>query len=356
MSVPKRIGLILLIVLGAAFLLVLCLLAYLTITDYRPDSIEALPLEGESSQKAPSVGESITVTTFNTGYSSLSETESFFMDGGEKVRPDSPELVEQNMAGILDFVKSQDSDVFFLQEVDRDSHRSYGIDQFDYYIENSDGLAGAFAINYKCGFVPYPVPFIGRVESGVATFSSLPIEEPQRIALPSPFSWPMSTANLKRCALVSRVPLEGSDSELVLVNIHLDAYDDGSGRIQQTLETLDFAYGEYEKGNYVIIGGDFNQQFPAHPLELVEEGLWEPQSLGDYDIKEGWAFYDGGDTPTCRLLNKPLDPSDGNTQFYIIDGFIISPNLKLESIETINLNFKNSDHNPVTMTVTLSKK
>lgn len=353
MIVSKRIGLILLIILGAAFLIVLGLLAYLTITDYRPDDIEDLELTGSSSKSSPSAGDSITVTTFNTGYSSLSETESFFMDGGDKVRPDSSELVKDNMGGILDFIKAQDSDVFFLQEVDRDSHRSYGIDQFDYYTSSTQGLAGAFATNYKCGFVPYPVPFIGRVESGVATFSSLPLEEPQRIALFSPFSWPMSTANLKRCALVSRVPLEGTDSELVLINIHLDAYDDGTGRMQQTVETLDLAYSEYEKGNYVIIGGDFNQQFPAHPLELVEEGLWKPQSLSDYKLRDDWAFHDGGSTPTCRLLNEPYTTAD-NPQFYIIDGFIISPNLTLESIETINLDFKNSDHNPVTMTVKLS--
>lgn len=41
-------------------------------------------------------------------------------------------------------------------------------------------------------------------------------------------------ANLKRCLLVSRISVEGTDREFVLVNLHLEAYDDGEGKIAQT--------------------------------------------------------------------------------------------------------------------------
>jgi hypothetical protein len=40
-------------------------------------------------------------------------------------------------------------------------------------------------------------------------------------------------------------------------------------------------------------------------------------------------------------------------QHYIIDGFILSPNVTLLSVETLNLEFVNSDHNPVVMQVML---
>ena len=40
-------------------------------------------------------------------------------------------------------------------------------------------------------------------------------------------------------------------------------------------------------------------------------------------------------------------------QYYLIDGFIVSGNVTVESVETQNLNFKNSDHNPILMKVTL---
>ena len=48
--------------------------------------------------------------------------------------------------------------------------------------------------------------------------------------LPCPFSWPTRIANLKRCLLVERIPIADSDKELVLVNLHLEAYDDGEGK------------------------------------------------------------------------------------------------------------------------------
>ena len=57
----------------------------------------------------------------------------------------------------------------------------------------------------------------------------------------------------------------GSDREPVLVNLHLEAYDDGEGKIAQTNQLRDYIEDEYAKGNYVIAGGDFNQVFPGGP-------------------------------------------------------------------------------------------
>jgi len=45
----------------------------------------------------------------------------------------------------------------------------------------------------------------------------------------------------------------------VLVNLHLEAYDSGEGKIAQTKLLVEFLEQEYAKGNYVIAGGDFNQ-------------------------------------------------------------------------------------------------
>ena len=215
---------------------------------------------------------------------------------------------------------------------------------------------GVHALNYSCPFVPYPLPPIGKVNSGLFTTTDYTIDAAQRISLPSPFSWPVSTANLKRCLLVSYLPIEGSGSQLVLVNLHLEAYDDGAGKIAQTKQLMDFLQGEYEKGNYVIAGGDFNQIFPGS-LDVypnTHPDLWEPGVLDAASLPEGFTYvYDLG-TPSCRLLNQPYNPSDtANTQYYVIDGFILSPNVQLEEVETLDLGFENSDHNPVRIQVTL---
>ena len=48
-----------------------------------------------------------------------------------------------------------------------------------------------------------------------------------------------------------------------------------------------------------------------------------------------------------------LPKIDGRLGF-TTDGFIVSPNITVSAVETFDLGFENSDHNPVLMTVNLS--
>ena len=155
---------------------------------------------------------------------------------------------------------------------------------------------------------------------------------------------------------MTRLPVAGSEHELVLVNVHLEAYDDGEGKIAQTKQLMDFIQQEYQNGNYVITGGDFNQVFPgglkAWPNTHTE--LWSPGVLDTDALPKGFGYVYDLSVPTCRLLNQPYDPSDTvNTQYYVIDGFLVSPNVDVSSVKTLDLGFENSDHNPVLLTVSL---
>ena len=60
-----------------------------------------------------------------------------------------------------------------------------------------------------------------------------------------------------------RIDVNETDKQLVIINLHLEAYDDGSAREKQMKVLKDIMVKEYEKGNYVIVGGDFNQTFPT---------------------------------------------------------------------------------------------
>ena len=72
-------------------------------------------------------------------------------------------------------------------------------------------------------------------------------------------------------------------------------------------------------------------------------------------MPEGWSLAYDLETPSCRLLNQPYNPEDAeNTQYYVIDGFIISPNVELISVNTLNAGFEFSDHNPVELRIKLS--
>lgn len=351
-KVLKFVGIVLAVLLAAFAGLV----GWLTVTEYKPDAIEDVEVWNQDFRSASlAPGDSLTVLSQNTGYAGLGKDADFFMDGGKDVAPTGEEETV-NRNGLIQQLQAQDADVYFLQEVDTNSGRTGGVDQAAYYQSLMDRHTSSHALNYSCDFVPYPWPPIGKVHSGVQTLSRFAVEKAERVALPCPFSWPVSTANLKRCLLVSYVPLEGTDKQLVLVNLHLEAYDDGEGKAAQTKLLVDFLSGEYEKGNYVIAGGDFNQTFPGalEAFPMQDPDLWTPGVLEENILPEGWRFACDLDTPSCRLLNHPYDPNPEGNQFYVIDGFILSPNVALDRVETLDMEFEFTDHNPVALEVTLT--
>ena len=157
--------------------------------------------------------------------------------------------------------------------------------------------------------------------------------------------------------MVSRVDIADSDAEFVFVNLHLEAYDDGAGKAAQTAQLAEFIQSEYDKGNYVVAGGDFNQSFSSvdtsmYPLQ--SEDLWMCGTLNVEDFSDDWQFMMDNTTPSCRSLDRAYDPADDTFQFYMIDGFIVSKNLTVNDIETIDYGFQNTDHNPVKINVTLN--
>ena len=339
------------ILLCAILLAVIGLIAFLSATEFKPADREAAAV-CVSQGTAPDPAQTFTIWSWNTGYGGLGRDSDFFMDGGKMVDPPSQEIVTTNLDSIRNYLLAQEADAWLLQEVDIDSARTGGTDQFSLY---ADALAGssAFAYNYKCPFVPIPMPPMGRVESGITTLTPHSIaENAERISLPCPFSWPVRTAQIKRCLLTTRLPLDGTDKELVLVNLHLEAYDSGEGKIAQFKELLTVLQEEYDKGNYVIAGGDFNQSFPGvlEQYPIADPELWTPGILEADALPEGWQYAYDLTSPTCRLLDKPYD---GSNQLYVIDGFIVSPNVEIEAVETADLEFEHSDHNPVRLEVKL---
>ncbi len=326
-------------------------LGYLTVREYRPDEIESV--EASKGTETLQEGDAFSVVTYNTGYAGLSRDEDFFMDGGSKVQPDSSELVTENLDGISGILKELDADAYFLQEVDRNAKRSYHIDEMEYY-EEKLGYEGMYACNFKCDFVPYPLPPIGRVEAGLVTMTELNVSEASRLALPESFQWPIKTCNLKRCMLETRIPIQGTDRELVLINFHLEAYDSGEGKEAQTRILAQKLSEEYEKGNYVIAGGDFNQTFDGmDTYPILDTKNWTPGIVSESDLPDGFSFAVTDNVPTCRLLNGPYSGNYTDSQVYVLDGFIVSDNLNVTQVENIDTDFQYSDHQPVKLNVVL---
>ena len=355
MKILKTILKILGWILGVLVLVVAVALVVFTIAEYRPADVETVIPE-QQAEAVLETGKPLTIVSWNCGYGALGDNAEFFMDGGTSVYTADKERVTSNLNGIREKLQALSTDFIILQEVDINTSRSYGIDERTVLRDAAPGAAEAFAYNFNSLYIPYPLPPIGHVEGGLFTLSAAQPRTAERISLPVPFSWPVRLLNLKRCLLVSRYPVKGTDKELVLVNLHLEAYDSGEGKEAQTRQLVTFMQEEYAKGNYVIAGGDFNQRFSnvdqsAYP---VYKTTWQPGVINAEDFGSDFSLLMDNSAPTCRSLDRPLaGDSLEDFQFYLIDGFIVSANVTADAVETMDFGFTCSDHNPVRMTFTL---
>lgn len=325
-----------------------------TIKEWKPEKVEvAKSYQGKETLKTlPKVGDEYSILSFNIGYGSLGKESDFFLDGGKTSLPEDKAWTKKNLKGISNLLEKNKTNFVMLQEVDTDARRSSYIDEREVFNKTLKENA-SFAYNFRAAFIPYPIwNFTGRVNAGLYTASDYKMNKGQRIALPVPFKWPERIFNLKRCLLVNEINLEGTDKKLVLVNLHLEAYDKNGGRKAQTKQLFDLVKKEYEKGNYVIAGGDWNQALTTdgEMLKFPEDKkYWKPEVFKmPKEYKDaGWKMNYGTETSSSRLCNKPYKVGDKGNYFYIIDGFLTSPNIKVENVKTIDQQYEFTDHNPV---------
>lgn len=325
---------------------VLIFVAYIQVTDYRPNEQEPLELRGLK-QKQILKERTFSILTWNIGYGGLGAKMDFFYDGGKRVRPDSS-TYKKYFNGITRFLVSHDTiDIILLQEVDRNSKRSYSDNQVHRIIKALPGYNAVFAKNYDVPFVPLPLTNpMGKVEAGMMTLASFRPMMSYRFALPQTHNWPESLFMLDRAVVMSTYPLPG-DNDLVVMNIHNSAYvDDAEERKKELRVIKKLAQQEYQKGNFVVVGGDWNQNPPGYKPKALQAGDKVGFTLPKDFITPEWQWAYMGGQPTNRSLNAPYGK---DTRTTIIDFFLLSPNMQLEEIRVLNQHFQNSDHEPVYM-------
>ncbi len=344
---------------GICTILIGIFVLLLTFSEYQPKPEEAIEIrEGTGAFRTIYEGDRIELLTWNIGYAGLDESMDSVLSGGTGEAVISKERIAANMEAIIERIEAQEYDVLFVQEVDRSAKRSYKIDEEGLLVQSLDGNS-MFAQNYRCLFVPYPIKNpIGSINSGILTMTTLQASSSARMALNNEHEWPARVWNRKYCALITRIPVTDSGRELVLVNVQLAAYSNEEEQKRQMTLLVDFLEQEYLQGNYVIAGGDFNQAFPddnfsTYPIRRSE--YFEPDRM-TYTFKDiNWTFASDRSAPTCRLPDESYSRRKWWTQLYVIDGYILSPNVALEEVTTINDHFKYSYHNPVKLTVVLEE-
>lgn len=334
--------------------LLVVFLIYMKVVDYIPPAHVKLQA-GNNSSITMKQGEPFKVTTFNIGYAGLDQGVDFFMDGGTMSRSSSKAQTEANLNAVTDLLGKTRSGVYMLQEVDINSSRSQHINEANMISGSLPEYSHTFAYNYKVPWVPVPLTHpMGAVQSGLLTLSTFHSTSQIRFDLPGKENWPIQQFELDRGFIESRFPVDNG-KELVLINLHLSAFDKGGKIRKQQLGFLDnYIQHEVAKDDYLIIGGDWNHALPGtNPDKFASQQEWPewlktfPDNFGPGDFK--WVV--DPDTPSVRTLDIPYQA--GVNFLAVIDGFFVSPNVEIVAVAGHDLDFKNNDHNPVTATFIL---
>lgn len=345
--------------IGAIVLAVVIYLLYVVCSFSRIADDIALDVSANREQTAAKDGE-YSVVTYNVGFGAYSPDYTFFMDtgvmkdgtatSGKHGTAVSKDDVLKNINGAISTVKELSPDFAMIEEVDYDSTRSYKVDQKSMF-QSIEGYGSVFAENYHSSYLMYPLtdPH-GKNNAGIVTLSKYNIADSRRYSFPIAEGLSKFT-DLDRCFSVTHIPV--GDGTLALISLHMSAYDEGGvirGRQAELLKSALTA--EYEKGNYVIAGGDFNQDLIGNLSKFDSE----------QDIPEWVASYDKDNIPehfsiaadetstvgSCRGADVVWER--GKTYTCMIDGFIVSDNIKVKSVNVVDNDFAYSDHLPVKMT------
>ena len=314
--------------------------------------------------------------TYNIGFGAYTPDFSFFMDGGKSSWAKSKDSVKETIKGAGELVASKDPDFALVQEIDLDATRSYHVNEYSILKENIPAYNCVFAQNYDSAFLFYPFtqPH-GKSKAGLALFSKYPITGSLRR------SFPISTSftkffDLDRCYSISRVPVDNG-KELVIFELHMSAYGNSDaireGQIRMLSEDMQ---KEYEAGNYVICGGDFNHDLKAADTQSKASDASNNTQTdsGDSAEPESWAYpFPRSELPEhfsfCldqlsedeknnlwnSARNADMEYVPGETYTVTLDGFIISDNVECTKYENVNTGYSYSDHDPVYMEFQLKK-
>lgn len=312
--------------------------------------------QAESLRPSPMAGlpdavpTTLSVTSWNLGYAGLGADANFIADGGNALLPPSRGSVERNIEGIVATLGDIDADMVLFQEVSNRSPLSYWVAMRERLTDALRGRQVFYRPDAATRFIPFPL----ALDHGTLSATRFNPTDTQIVPLPSEPGAMLGFLKRRYALHVMRFAVEGRSSELVVANLHLSAFDDGGNTRQAQIDAvLAFAEEEYAKGNFVVLGGDWNMVLsdPGVSHTTDERFLFWIYPFPSEKLAEGWSIVSDPATPTVRTLQKPYVA--GENYVTSIDGFVISPNVTLRSVRTLDQQFRFSDHHPVTATLEL---
>lgn len=308
----------------------------------KPDfaAVEVTP----ASQDLATASAEIRVLTWNVGYAGLGQRAEFFADKGQALRSLSRQEIDAAADRIAATLTKQTRDIICLQETAAAGFLTRGVAlraRLDLALAQ---MGQVYWADLKTVLAPAPL----RLDHGMSTYARLQDRGCGVIALPQTTDFYFGCLKKYYVGLMSRYPVAQTGKDWVVINIHLSAFDKaGAVRSEQLVCLLAYARSQYAKGHYVIIGGDWNMRLCAtefaHTTDLA--ALDWLIDLPQPALPQGWKLAIDPRTPTVRTMQAPYRP--GDTYTTIIDGFVVSPNVRARDVVTHDFGFAFTDHHPV---------
>ncbi|NCB01160.1 MAG: endonuclease/exonuclease/phosphatase family protein [Spirochaetia bacterium] len=339
----KKLGITILVFLAVIIVYLLIII----FVNRAPQSKEDLFPKIEGKASSPIKEDSLRVLSWNIGYAGMGEDADFLFDNGSSIRPPSKQSVLNNLDGITSFLKENQSDVVMMQEIPYSSFTNYNTNVYPILKKEFDQYQWTYSNDLYTKGLP---PFF-RLKIGNSTASRIPIISSEAIALTREPGYFLYVFKKDYRMHITRINHSGVN--WTLINIHLSAFDDETVSIRETQlkEIIEFAKKERDKGQHVIVGGDWNLELidtDFGPYTTSEEDQFWIRPLPSFAQTSGFSWVADKNTPSVRTAEKPYVKGENYT--LVIDGFFISDNIKVLDVTTIDLNFQPTDHHPVMLT------
>lgn len=321
--------------------------AFMTLNSNSVASSDDL-VEGAGAMPISAAPETLNITIWNLGYGGLGAGSDFIADGGQNYLPPSRRAVRDNVDAIIATLGAErdTTDIFIFQEIARAGPVNYWVDLKGRIDRALETRRQTFFADFKTRLMPWPL----RMEHGQAIYANFPFVTTAVVPLPAEDT---SIFGVKRryASVSARVPMQGG-GEWTIVSVHLAAFDpDAVVRTRQLRELMAWAQSEYQAGRHVVIGGDWNFQLGEtnFPHATDERFLFWLFPFPQDALPEGWRIAADLAVPSVRTNHQPYVA--GENFATTIDGFIVSPNVEIETVSGIDLGFQHTDHQPVRLRV-----
>ena len=306
-------------------LIVACVVFFFWASSPTLDESDYAKLIEVDNYKLPENDSVFSIVTYNIGYLSGMTN---------NLAVESPkELFDDNLEIVISEVKKLNPDIMAFQEIDFDASRSYHVNQEE-EISKLGFNYRAQTINWDERYLPFPYWPIsmhyGKVVSGQSIISKYPLKEQQRIVLERVADAPFhrDAFYLERLAQVVKVVLNGK--EVVLINIHLEAFE-AATRVKQFEEVLAI-FNTYKDTYPTILLGDFNSK--ARDKKAIVQKIFAMKDVGN-------AAFDMNNLGNTFNSKDPFERID-----YI---FYTKNSIEYISGKVLNQFGQASDHLPVEM-------